>query len=56
MWFDMMRSNSFKIGVLIRSFYASSKMVELAVKEMGIKLMHSFRELNFDRIFEGVRG
>ena len=48
---DIIQSTSLKMGVLLRSFYASSKMVELAVKEMAIKLMHSFRELNFERIF-----
>lgn len=42
-------------GHLVTAFDASEKMVELAVKETGVKVMHStFQELNFENMFDGV--
>ena len=39
----------------VSAFDASQKMVELAIKETGMQVMHStFQELNFSNMFDGV--
>lgn len=42
-------------GYDVSAFDASEKMIELACKETGVKVMHStFQELNFENMFDGV--
>lgn len=42
-------------GCQITAFDASKKMVELASKETGIKVIHStFQDMDFDQVFDGV--
>jgi SAM-dependent methyltransferase len=42
-------------GHAVNAFDASEKMVELAFKETGVRIMHStFLALNFENMFDGV--
>ena len=42
-------------GHTVSAFDASEKMVELACRETGVRVMHStFQELNFENMFDGV--